>query len=117
VCHHGAGTSGLSFACFAKEVTDLTKGECGVLAIDARRHGERAIKVFVAIDTSFKRMLQGKTTSEENDENLSIEILTDDFYQLIQTLFPDPQHSPSLLVRKSTLASICVLTIGAVHRA
>jgi protein phosphatase methylesterase 1 len=41
VCHHGAGTSGLSFACFAKEVTDMTKGECGVLAVDARRHGER----------------------------------------------------------------------------
>lgn len=39
VCHHGAGTSGLSFACFAKEVTDMTKGECGVLALDARRHG------------------------------------------------------------------------------
>jgi protein phosphatase methylesterase 1 len=39
VCHHGAGTSGLSFACFAKEVSDMTKGECGVLALDARRHG------------------------------------------------------------------------------
>lgn len=39
VCHHGAGYSGLSFACFAKEVTELTKGECGVLALDARRHG------------------------------------------------------------------------------
>jgi protein phosphatase methylesterase 1 len=39
VCHHGAGTSGLSFACFAKEVSDMTKEECGVLALDARRHG------------------------------------------------------------------------------
>jgi protein phosphatase methylesterase 1 len=39
ICHHGAGTSGLSFACFAKEVSDMTKGECGVLALDARRHG------------------------------------------------------------------------------
>lgn len=31
--------SGLSFACFAKEVVKLSKGECGVLAFDARRHG------------------------------------------------------------------------------
>lgn len=40
ICHHGAGYSGLSFACFAKEVGDMTRGECGVLALDARRHGE-----------------------------------------------------------------------------
>jgi len=39
ICHHGAGYSGLSFACLAKEVTDMTKGGCGVLAFDARRHG------------------------------------------------------------------------------
>jgi hypothetical protein len=39
VCHHGAGYSGLSFAAFAREVRDMTKGELGVLAMDARRHG------------------------------------------------------------------------------
>lgn len=39
VCHHGAGYSGLSFACFAREVGSMTRGECGVLALDARRHG------------------------------------------------------------------------------
>ena len=39
VCHHGAGYSGLSFACFAKEVTDMSKGECGVLSYDCRGHG------------------------------------------------------------------------------
>lgn len=39
VCHHGAGYSALSFACFAKEVTRLSNGECGVLAFDVRRHG------------------------------------------------------------------------------
>lgn len=39
VCHHGAGYSALSFACFAKEVTRLSNGECGVFAFDARRHG------------------------------------------------------------------------------
>lgn len=40
ICHHGAGYSGLSFACFAKEVAALSNGECGVMAFDARRHGE-----------------------------------------------------------------------------
>ena len=39
VCHHGAGYSALSFACFAKEVTGLSNGECGVFAFDVRRHG------------------------------------------------------------------------------
>lgn len=38
-CHHGAGYSALSFACFAKEVTKLSNGECGILAFDVRRHG------------------------------------------------------------------------------
>lgn len=39
VCHHGAGYSALSFACFAKEVTRLSNGECGIFAFDVRRHG------------------------------------------------------------------------------
>ena len=45
ICHHGAGYSGLSFACFAKEIADTAKGECGVLAFDARRHGKQSLKV------------------------------------------------------------------------
>ena len=40
VFHHGAGYSGLTFACLAKEVGELSMGECGVLSVDARRHGE-----------------------------------------------------------------------------
>lgn len=40
VCHHGAGYSGLTFACLAKEVTELSETELGVLVFDARRHGE-----------------------------------------------------------------------------
>ncbi|KII84405.1 hypothetical protein PLICRDRAFT_46311 [Plicaturopsis crispa FD-325 SS-3] len=78
VCHHGAGSSALSFACFAREVTDLTKGECGVLAIDARRHG--------------------KTTSSGSDENLSIDILSSDLCALLGKLFPDPKASPTIVL-------------------
>ncbi|KAK4981401.1 Protein phosphatase methylesterase 1 [Elasticomyces elasticus] len=38
VCHHGAGASGLSFACFAREVQKILPG-CGVLSLEAREHG------------------------------------------------------------------------------
>ena len=48
VCHHGAGFAGLSFALFAGEVTSLSNGELGVLAIDARRHGAY---LQIAVDT------------------------------------------------------------------
>lgn len=42
VTHHGAGSSGLSFALFASEVrTSLPK--CGILSLDARGHGETSV--------------------------------------------------------------------------
>ncbi|KXN82981.1 Protein phosphatase methylesterase 1 [Leucoagaricus sp. SymC.cos] len=78
VCHHGAGYSGLSFACFAKEVSDQTDGECGVLALDARRHG--------------------KTTSTVDDSDLSIDVLVEDFLELIRAVFSDSATTPTLLL-------------------
>ncbi|KAF8872590.1 Alpha/Beta hydrolase protein [Infundibulicybe gibba] len=87
ICHHGAGYSGLSFACFAKEVADLTHGECGVLALDARRHG--------------------KTKSGDNDQNLSIDVLVADFYEVIQAVFPDHKVAPTLLVSKPSPGYHC----------
>ncbi|KAJ3510686.1 hypothetical protein NLJ89_g4527 [Agrocybe chaxingu] len=78
ICHHGAGYSGLSLACFAKEVTEMTKGECGVLSIDARRHG--------------------KTTSTDSDDaDLSIDVLVADFLAIVETIFPNPVSAPTLL--------------------
>ncbi|TEB31490.1 protein phosphatase methylesterase [Coprinellus micaceus] len=79
VCHHGAGYSGLSFACFAKEVAALSNGECGAMAFDARRHG--------------------KTTSTDGkDDDLSIGVLVEDFIELLKTVFPDPAQAPTLLL-------------------
>ncbi|ESK85800.1 protein phosphatase methylesterase 1 [Moniliophthora roreri MCA 2997] len=78
ICHHGAGYSGLSFACVAKEITDLSKGECGVLSIDARRHG--------------------KTTSAASDEDLSIEVLVEDFVAVVESVFKDPTTTATLLL-------------------
>ncbi len=40
VCHHGAGSAGTTFAMMAKEVLDMSHGGLGVLAFDARGHGE-----------------------------------------------------------------------------
>ncbi|KAI0302601.1 protein phosphatase methylesterase [Russula brevipes] len=80
VCHHGAGFAGLSFALFAKQVTGMTKGELGVLSIDARRHGKT-----LPIEGS-------------SDEDLSLEILTQDIHNLMQVVFPDPAAAPSLLL-------------------
>ncbi|KAF9002990.1 Alpha/Beta hydrolase protein [Cyathus striatus] len=79
VCHHGAGYSGLSFACFAKEVGDLSGGEVGVLSFDARRHG--------------------KTTKMEgtDDSDLSIEVLTADLVELLKVVFPDSKTAPTFL--------------------
>ncbi|KIK02984.1 hypothetical protein K443DRAFT_677143 [Laccaria amethystina LaAM-08-1] len=79
ICHHGAGYSGLSFACFAKEVTEVTKGELGVLSLDARRHGKT-------------------TSSNVDDRDLSIDILKADFLGVVQAVFPDPSTAPTLLL-------------------
>ncbi|KAI9446926.1 protein phosphatase methylesterase [Russula earlei] len=80
ICHHGAGFAGLSFALFAKEVTKLSKGELGVLSIDARRHGKTM------------------PTEESSDEDLSLEILVQDLCNLLQVVFPDTTAAPSLLL-------------------
>lgn len=40
VCHHGAGSSGTTFAMLAKQVQEKSGGELGVLAFDCRGHGE-----------------------------------------------------------------------------
>jgi protein phosphatase methylesterase 1 len=109
ICHHGAGYSGLSFACFAKEVTEMTKGECGVFSLDARRHGNH-------IGYAFKEFLLtkslGKTSSTEPlDSNLSIDVLVADFCELIQILFPDPSKCPSFLVNITFLFSLMVFLL------
>ncbi|KAG9224987.1 hypothetical protein CCMSSC00406_0001862 [Pleurotus cornucopiae] len=91
VCHHGAGYSGLSFACFAKEIADMTRGECGVLAFDARRHG--------------------KTTASSDDENLSIDVLVDDLYELVRTTFQTPKDAPTLVDGGYRVTGVTVIDV------
>ncbi|KAF8709763.1 hypothetical protein AX14_013469 [Amanita brunnescens Koide BX004] len=97
ICHHGAGYGGLSFACMAKEVKDLSNGECGVLSADARRHG--------------KTVQLGR--DEPEDEDLSIDCLVADFVELLQVMFPEPTKAPSLLlVGHSMGGSVMVLAVS-----
>ncbi|EJF59180.1 protein phosphatase methylesterase [Dichomitus squalens LYAD-421 SS1] len=94
ICHHGAGYSGLSFACTAKEVTDMSKGECGVLSYDCRGHGKT-------------KHISSPNISEQ--ENLDVEVLTSDFVNLIRVVFPDVEKAPSLLLVGHSLGgSVCV---------
>lgn len=79
VCHHGAGFAGLSFALFAKEITRMSKGELGVLSLDARRHGKT------------------RPTQGSSDEDLSLNILVQDLYNLLRVIFPDASAAPSFL--------------------
>ncbi|KAJ6457486.1 Alpha/Beta hydrolase protein [Mycena vitilis] len=79
VCHHGAGYSALSFACLAGEIRGMGRGEVGVLAVDARRHGTRS-------------------TSATEDEDLSNAVLVDDFVATLKAVFPDPAGAPTLLL-------------------
>ena len=100
VCHHGAGWSGLTFAAFAKEVANLSEGECGVLALDCRGHGASSRTLHRELDVHH---LTGKTTpiadSDTNELDLSIEVLTNDLVNLLGTIFTDATTAPSLLVR------------------
>ena len=104
VCHHGAGYSALSFACFAKEVTGFSNGECGVFAFDVRRHGMQPRLSDHDIFPRRHNTFTGKTVpapecqTADVDANLDIVTLVNDCTSLLTTVFPDPAASPSLLV-------------------
>ena len=99
VCHHGAGFSALSFACFAKEVENLSRGECGVLALDAREHGAYAVNVVMPLLMRTGSLGRTSSTDSTEEMDLSIERLCTDLVELIKTVFPTPLESPTLLVR------------------
>ena len=72
VTHHGAGSSGLSFACFATEIRK-TVPTAGILSIDARGHGSTTIE-------KSKRAQAGETEPID----LSLETLSADQAYIVQ---------------------------------
>ena len=69
VTHHGAGSSGLSFALFAFEVRKALPN-AGILSLDARGHGETVIE-----------QLDGQSNNADLD--LSLETLSQDLLDVI----------------------------------
>ncbi|CAE7157511.1 unnamed protein product [Rhizoctonia solani] len=93
VCHHGAGYSGLSFACFAQEVTNMSEGELGMLILDARGHGKTT-----PLDAS-----------DPNADVLDLSVLAADFVNLLSTLFPKPAEAPSLILLGHSMGGTAVV--------
>ncbi|QRW11676.1 alpha/beta hydrolase family protein [Ceratobasidium sp. AG-Ba] len=89
VCHHGAGYSSLSFACFAKSVGEQSARELGILIYDARGHG--------------------KTTSANQTENLDLSVIASDMVNLLSTVFPDPASAPSFVLLGHSMGGTAVV--------
>lgn len=75
VTHHGAGSSGLSFAVLASEIRKVLPG-AGVLSLDARGHGETVVH-----DINAGASEGGPGSGSGPD--LSLPILTDDMLNVI----------------------------------
>ena len=71
VTHHGAGSSGLSFALFASEIRKALPN-AGVLSLDARGHGETVLE-------------QLDSQSDSAHIDLSLETLSQDLLNVIHT--------------------------------
>jgi len=101
ICHHGGGSSALSFAALAKAIKEKSGGELGVLTYDCRGHG-----------TCFNRNLSrlmgtGKTRtdgSQARATDLSLATLLSDMMGVLTHVFPDPKESPSFVVCSNTKA-------------
>ncbi|KAL9604843.1 MAG: hypothetical protein Q9219_000291 [cf. Caloplaca sp. 3 TL-2023] len=90
VLHHGAGSSGLSFALFAAELRKALP-TCGVLSIEARGHGETVVKT-----------PKGDVKGEPHD--LSLKLLSSDLVdavKLFQVKLQWPQLPDIVLVGHS----------------
>lgn len=90
VTHHGAGSSGLSFALFAIEIRKLLPS-AGILSIDARGHGETTIRK-LSVDSSLSAI-------DLNLDTLSQDLVT--IIQLLQKKLAWPKLPPLLLIGHS----------------
>lgn len=79
--HHGAGFSALSFALAAREITRLTGGEAGVMAVDCRGHGRTSHPASVTLPL-----------------DMSVERLAQDCVEVLQALYPKAGQMPTLVL-------------------
>ena len=76
VTHHGAGSSGLSFAVVASEIRKKLPG-AGVLSLDARGHGETVIRTIAVNDAT------ALPSRNSVALDLSLETLSKDFINVL----------------------------------
>ena len=100
VTHHGAGSSGLSFALFASEIRKALPNT-GLLSLDARGHGETVIE-----------LLDGQSNNDHLD--LSLETLSQDLLNVIlmtQTQMAWPEL-PGLVLIGHSLGGAVVTNVA-----
>ncbi|KAG9124156.1 Protein with carboxyl methyl esterase activity [Ceratobasidium sp. 392] len=93
VCHHGAGYSSLSFACFAKAVGEMSENELGILIYDARGHGKTV----------------PEDPSDPNADALDLSTIALDMVNLLSTVFPDPASAPSIVLLGHSMGGTAVV--------
>ena len=100
VTHHGAGSSGLSFALFASEIRKALP-DAGVLSLDARGHGETVVEKL------------GPSTSDAAPD-LSLEILSQDLLDVIELIEKEMKWSelPGLLLIGHSLGGAVVTDLA-----
>ena len=100
ICHHGAGSSGLSFALFASEVRKLLP-KCGVLSLDAREHGE----------TKVEPRESGTSTGEID---LTLHTLSEDLFDVIRLTQQEMKwpQTPSLVLIGHSLGGAVVTELS-----
>ncbi|GAA6031400.1 hypothetical protein JCM8097_005643 [Rhodosporidiobolus ruineniae] len=95
VCVHGAGYSGLSWACMAKELVEQSQPEeggeeggkrIGVLAYDARGHGKTTLPPPSTAD------------GEGDTVDLSLQAQSDDLVALLKAVYPEREKAPAVVL-------------------
>ena len=96
ICHHGAGSTGLSFALFAKELQRALP-KVGIMSIDARGHGSTVL-----------------TSSGTSDANYAIDELAEDLVNMINlcTDYIKPEACPSLVLVGHSLGGAVVTNVA-----
>ena len=98
--HHGAGSSGLTFALLAEELRKAVPGS-GVLAVEARGHGETVVKT-----------TNGQIKREPYD--LSLDVLSSDLsnaVRLVQGKLQSP-HLPDMILVGHSLGGPVVTDVA-----
>ncbi|CCD23854.1 phosphoprotein phosphatase methylesterase 1 NDAI_0C01940 [Naumovozyma dairenensis CBS 421] len=101
IFHHGAGSSGLSFANLAKEVYERSSGKCGCFSFDARGHGKT-----VPIDPT-KPISYGREIFVQDFKSLITWFYQTQLIEIFSSKQNEKKHISLILVGHSLGGSIC----------